>query len=124
MLYTFRVIKSSNSFMTILCLALLSMQVSGLHMHASLEGNVGLHGTHVHGVGPDGHDRESETDVSFLEFSIGWVKHFPLLILFISAFLAIVVFSKHVWAPVTKTIRALRYPRWRPPLRAPPSLVS
>jgi hypothetical protein len=115
---------TSPKFMAFLCLSLLAMQVSGLHLHTNLEGSGGLHGTHAHAVDRDGHDHEADTDVSFLELAAGWVKTIPFLLLFIAIFLAVVSDGRRVWAAITKTFQQRRYSHWRPPLRAPPDLFS
>lgn len=114
----------SPKLIAILCFCLLATQVSGLHLHASLDGNSGLHGTHVHELDPDGHGHDADTDVSFLDSAAGWVKHLPFLVLFIATLFAIVVSGKQVWTPITKTLHSFRHSRWRPPLRAPPHPIS
>ena len=134
MLYTFRVIRSSISFMVFLSLCLLSMQVSGLHIHASLEGNSELFGTHMHDVGPkvhehEGHDRKAhdhapETDLSLFELAAGWAKLIPFLLLFAGVLHAVIVQRTGTMAPITKTFHPSRFSRWRPPLRAPPLYIS
>lgn len=108
----------------LLCICLLAMQVSGLHLHASVDGIGDLHGTHIHELDAAGHGHEGDSDVSFLESVTGWVKPLPFLVLFISALFTCVVIGTHYWSATTKTFQASRYSRWRPPLRAPPQFVS
>ena len=53
---------------SLVCCAVLMAQVSGLHLHASSHAeNQGLHGAHVHGADPDGHDHAADVDVSVFE---------------------------------------------------------
>jgi hypothetical protein len=110
--------------MAILCFCLLAMQVSGLHLHAGLEGNGDLHTTHVHAADPDGNGHETDSDVSFFEASSRWMKPIPFLFLFIAAVFALVTYGKQAWVPVTKPFHPCSHFRWRPPLRAPPYLLS
>ena len=67
---------SPTLFIVILTIGLLSVQLSGLHMHVNPDGAGGLHGTHVHEIDADGHGHahEDETDVSLFEFSTSWGK--------------------------------------------------
>jgi hypothetical protein len=97
------------------------MQVSGQHLHINLEESSGLHGTHVHVVETDGHDHEAETDVSLLELASGWVKTIAFLFLLVAIFFVVAPFGTQVWVSTAKVFHPLKYSRWRPPLRAPPS---
>ena len=120
LLYTPRVFRKSTLIISTLCFCLVMVQVSGLHLHTNFEGNGGLHGPHIHAADPEGHDHESETDVSFWEFTIAWVKQIPFLPLFIATVFVFAAFAKQVWVLTTKTFKPCRHTRWRPPLRAPP----
>jgi hypothetical protein len=114
----------SPELLMLLCVCLLAMQVSGLHLHASLDGSNNIHGTSALEFDPDGHGHEEGSDVSFLESATGWVKPLPFLVLFISALFACILIRTPFWTPVTKLLHFPRHIRWRPPLRAPPLLVS
>jgi hypothetical protein len=102
------------------CAAILLLQASGLHLHASLEPeNAGLHAEHFHVADPDGHDHAADVDVSLLELSV-WAKLYPVLICFLALFLAVSVFSwrNRFLRPVDPSSSPPCH--WRPPLRAPP----
>jgi len=111
---------SPTLFIIIPVIALLSMQLSGLHMHVNPEGVGGLHGTHVHATEPDGHEHEHDIDVSLFELVTGWGNP----ILFLSPLLFILLtFTQNgrtVWMLVADTFQRRHHSRWRPPLRAPP----
>jgi hypothetical protein len=111
---------ASLKLTAILCFCLLAMQVSGLHLHTGLEGNGGIHATHIHAADPDGNGHEGDSDVSFFEVFTRWMKPIPFLFLFIATAFALVTYGKQVWVPIAKTFRPSRHSRWRPPLRAPP----
>jgi len=114
----------SPILMTMLCICLLATQVSGLHLHTSLDGGSDIHGTSPLEFDPDGHGHEGGSDVSFLESAIGWVKPLPFLVLFITALFACVTIVIRFWAPVARSFQTCRHSHWRPPLRAPPLFVS
>ena len=111
----------SPRLLMLLCVCLLAMQVSGLHLHASHHGSSEVHGTHIHPADVDGHSNESGTDIGYLAYVIGWMKPIPFLLLFITPLILVVEHSRQVWAPITKTFHPYCYSHWRPPLRAPPS---
>ncbi|MFV1998698.1 MAG: hypothetical protein ACC641_11915, partial [Acidiferrobacterales bacterium] len=51
----------------IICLSLLAMQMSGLHLHVGADNeSAALHGSHVHDADPGehGHSHDAETDIS------------------------------------------------------------
>ena len=101
--------------------AMLSMQMSGLHLHAGDHHNdAALHGVHVHDVDPDGHDHSADVDVSVIDFGIVWSKIMPVLLSIFPVTLAIVWVLHTLWPPTTLLIPLRRRSRWRPPLRAPP----
>ena len=67
----------------IMCLSLLTMQMSGLHLHVSVDSQSGaLHGTHLHdaALGEHGRDHDAEIDVSSFEPGVAWSKLIPILV--------------------------------------------
>jgi hypothetical protein len=101
--------------------AMLSMQMSGLHLHAGDHGDdAALHGAHVHDVDPSGHDHTADVDVPLIDFGIVWSKIMPVLMAILPTALAIVWVLHTLWPPSTTLIPLRRRSRWRPPLRAPP----
>jgi hypothetical protein len=117
---------SPTAFIVILVVCLLSMQLSGLHMHVNSDGTGGLHGTHVHETDNDGHGHahEHDTDVSLFELGTISGKLFLVLPLFLFVFLTFVHSGRVVWTFVASTFQRRRRSRWRPPLRAPPLPIS
>jgi len=126
------------------CLNLLSLQLSGLHVHADETGYIGapetpfthshFHHDHsdAHHGGTDttddgghksanlAHDHEDAKDVSLLDLALSAFK-MPLAIL--SLFLLFTAFPRlRRLASTEFAYRVLsgRHTRWRPPLRAPP----
>jgi len=109
----------------IMCLSLLAMQMSGLHLHVSANSQGGaLHGTHFHDADPGGHGHrhDAETDVSPFEQGPAWFKMIPSLVAMVFALLTINWTSNTVWPPRVERLSTRRRSRWRPPLRAPPQL--
>ena len=116
---------SPTWFIVIPVIALLSMQLSGLHLHINSDGAGGLHGTHVHETDSDGHGHEDDTDVSLFELgtSSGNLVLFLPPLLFIM--LTFVQSGRTVWMLIADTFQHRRHrSRWRPPLRAPPLSLS
>ncbi len=68
MRYSGRMCKAPYSIAAFACVCLLTMQLSGLHLHVNPDDNGGLHGTHVHDTDHDGHGHEADTDVSLIKF--------------------------------------------------------
>lgn len=104
-------------------IAFLSMQMSGLHLHAGDRGeDAFLHGAHAHDTNTDGHDHSADVDVSLINFGIVWAKVTLALIgVFVS--LASVVWVLHtLFPPPVSQVSFRRRSRWRPQLRAPPVL--
>ena len=125
------------------CLSLLSLQLSGVHVHADDGGYVGApetpfthsHGRHDHGDAHHGssdaaghvdhdsgpaHDYEGAEDVSLLELALGTFK-MPIAIL--ALFLLFLVLSRIRSLCASEFVSRVlsgRHTRWRPPLRAPP----
>ena len=110
----------------ILCLSLLAMQMSGLHLHVSADSQGGaLHGTHLHDADTDGrhgHGHDADTDVSRFEAGTTWSKLIPFLVTLLFVLLIVTLASKTVWPPLIERLYTRRRSRWRPPLRAPPQL--
>ena len=101
--------------------AMLLMQMSGLHLHAGDHvDDAALHGAHVHDVAPDGHDHSADVDVSLIDFGIVWSKIIPVLLAILPTALAIVWILHTLWPPPILLMPLRRRSRWRPPLRAPP----
>jgi hypothetical protein len=101
--------------------AMLLMQISGLHLHAGNHSDkASLHGAHVHDVAPDGHDHTVSIDVSLVDFGIVWSKIMPVLLAILPTTLAIVWVLHTLWPPTILLMPLRRRSRWRPPLRAPP----
>ena len=109
------------SIIAFAAVAMLSMQVSGLHLHAGDHGDdAALHGAHVHDVDPDGHDHSADVDVSLIDFGIVWAKVIPVLLAVFVTLLAIVWILQTLWPPPAPQMSLRRRSRWRPPQRAPP----
>jgi len=109
------------SIIAFACVAMLLMQISGLHLHAGDHSNdASLHGAHVHDIAPDGHDHTADVDVSLIDFGIVWSKIMPVLMAILPTALAIVWVLHTLWPPPIPLIPLRRRSRWRPPLRAPP----
>ena len=110
----------------IMCLSLLTMQMSGLHLHVSVDSQSGaLHGTHLHDAVPDGHgdEHDAEIDVSSFEPGVTWSKLIPILVALIFTLLPIISTSTTVRPPLVERFPTRHRSRWRPPLRAPPQHV-
>ena len=110
----------------IMCLSLLTMQMSGLHLHVSVDSqSSALHGTHLHDAEPGGHghDHDGETDVSSFEPGVTWSKLIPFFIALIFALLPVIRTSTTVRPPLAERFPARHRLHWRPPLRAPPQHV-
>ena len=110
----------------IMCLSLLTMQMSGLHLHVSGDGKSdALHGTHLHDAEPDGHGHahDTEIDVSPFEPGVTWSKLIPILVALIFVLLTIRRTSTTIWPPLAERLSTRHRSRWRPPLRAPPHHV-
>jgi hypothetical protein len=121
----------SKPIAAIACLCLLTMQMSGLHLHVDEDGHdAGIHTVHLHQVVPevhthhgdgDVHDHSAEVDVSLLEqLGASWSKLVPLLIAcLISAYLGLRL--QQCLRPLSGLPGKVRHrERWRPPLRGPP----
>ena len=107
----------------IMCFSLLTMQMSGLHLHVSVDSQSGaLHGTHLHdaALGEHGHDHDAEIDVSSFEPGVTWSKLIPILVALIFALVPLIRTSTTVRLPLVERFPARHRSHWRPPLRAPP----
>ena len=121
----------SKPIAAVACLYLLTIQVSGLHLHVDEDGHdAGIHAVHLHQVGPENHthhqdgdlhDHSAEVDVSILEqLSASWSKLIPLLIAcVISAYLGLRL-QQSLRTPSRQPGKIRHREHWRPPLRAPP----
>lgn len=130
-----RMSRSVTSVAIAACLSLLSLQLSGLHLHAGQNGvDSSPHGTHVHGVGThdhdqledhrhaeDGDDHNGDRDLSLVELCAGAAKLLPVLFLGPVLQLPIGPSDSHRvvlrWRDRAPIGRASH---WRPPLRGPP----
>jgi len=123
----------SNSMVTLACLCLLVMQLSGMHFHVDENGkDAGVHAAHHHQVDPEHHqdhhplssvhDHKPEIDISSTELlGLIWTKLIPAIM---ACVLATIIVSIGLHQPILALLRAptrvRRRSRWRPPLRAPP----
>jgi len=116
------VVKFRSLFLVVLTgVAMLSMQLAGLHLHAGEPGaDVGVHGTHLHEVDADGHDHSKAVDVTLVDLGIVWSKLMPVLLTAFPTILAVVWTLHTLWPPPAPLTSLRRRSRWRPPLRAPP----
>ncbi len=103
--------------------ALLFVQSSGLHTHASVDGVADLHGTHFHEIGIDQHDHEGDSDRSLFDLGVNPLKNF-MFIATLALGLTLALRADRNWVPITLHARPRGHVRWRPPLRAPPSQIS
>jgi hypothetical protein len=111
----------SLSLVLLAGVALLSMQMAGIHLHAGEpSGDVGAHGAHMHNVETDGHDHSNAVDVTVVDLGTVWSKLMPVLLTAFPTILAIVWLLHTLWPPPIALIPLRRRSRWRPPLRAPP----
>ncbi len=102
-------------------IAMLSMQMSGLHLHAGKQStDTAVHGAHIHDADPDGDDHSADIDVSVIDFGTVWSKVMPFLVAILPAALTVIWVFHSLWPPVVALIPPRRQSRWRPPLRAPP----
>lgn len=100
---------------------MLSLQLSGLHMHANAHGEPsGLHGPHVHDLDSDGHDHRADVNILVFDSGIVWSTLSPLPLLILSFLLAVIWTPEAVRRPPVYHLRLRHRCRWRPPLRAPP----
>jgi hypothetical protein len=107
----------------IMCLCLLTMQLSGVHLHVSVAHQSStLHDAHLHNAGIDGHDNDHdpELDVSPFEPGVSWFKLIPFIVCLVFVLLASILASRTVWPPLLERLPERHRSRWRPPLRAPP----
>ena len=126
------------------CFSLLMLQLSGLHVHADEHGYIGVpetshshshthghHADHPHGSahvdeesGAPGHDYDGARDVSLLDLAF---SVFKLTLVFLVFVFLLTVFSQVrslVGTGFVYRILSGRHTRWRPPLRAPPTLAT
>ena len=120
--------RCKTSFVALMCLAFLSMQISGLHGHISVsDGAAEEHqNTHLHDADVNGHeidhDIDEEIDVP-LDIRTVWVKTMPFLLLLVLGILSTSLPVRSIWLRLPEQLNTRRRTRWRPPLRAPPLRV-
>lgn len=126
------------------CLSLLSLQLSGVHVHADDTGYIGVPETsftHIHGhhdhheahhasvdsTDHAGHSEASHTDdyedardVSLLDLALGLIKMLLAILALVLLFAVFPLIRTLASAGVVYPILSGRHTRWRPPLRAPP----
>lgn len=119
--YSARMLKLSCPLTAIVCLCLLAMQLSGLHLHIdTVNKDTGLHGTHTHQLISSDHDHNAEVDVQLLEqYSSSVSKLIPVISQVILLVTALWIVGP-LWSPSITPEKARIRLRWRPPLRAPP----
>lgn len=132
--YTRTMCRSSAPIALIAAVSLLTLQLSGLHMHVDEHGYVGAPvGTHLHsqaahhhgnggelGDHSDDHDFDGSKDLAVVELSAGASKLVLALVLLALA-LPILLRQSAVRLPtIVIPVLSGRRTRWRPPLRAPP----
>ena len=109
------------------CMALLVVQFSGLHLHASsADHEMDVHAAVMPAHDADGHEHtaHSQIDVSLTDAAV--LKDAKIKLPFIAALLFAALFLSVVLQRLPRAPRYLaglsRKARWRPPLRAPPVL--
>ena len=102
------------------CCALLTLQLSGLHLHVGLGHGASLHAEHIHGADPDGHDHSRDVDVALVELGAVWAKLVPLTSSLLPSTLLPTPGRWSVWRESAAPASGRDTARWRPPLRAPP----
>ncbi len=108
----------------VICVALLSVQLSGLHMHINLQGDDGEpHTTHVHESDPDGDDHSDDIEVSVFELGSAWAKVMVFIMPVAVVLLGITWLVQAPWPFLVQRLTLKRSARWRPPLRAPPASI-
>lgn len=116
-------LRKLTSVYFVLAAFLLAMQIGGAHLHVDEQGkDQHVHSTHVHESEPDSTGHESEIDLSLLEWGNSTNKPSWFLTLLPVMFVAAGAPKRQHLNPVQRAFRILRSSRWRPPLRAPPSL--
>jgi hypothetical protein len=102
-----------------MCSALLFMQWSGMHMHASMDGHdSALHESHLHGFGAD--DHEADVDINLFEISTGWFKQIQFFLSLAILLIALVSFTIVIRPPPCISSPHYQQSYLRPILRAPP----
>jgi hypothetical protein len=126
--------RNRNPYAIAACLSLLSLQLSGVHMHADDHGYIGTpeasftpsHGQHdhdnPHAHGGAGHadDHDDAKDISLLDPALGVFKMPIAILAFVLLCVAVSLLGGLPIVEITFPVLSGRYTRWRPPLRAPP----
>ena len=105
-------------------ISLVSMQARGIHLHVNAEGAGGLHGTHIHESTLGDHGHFGDTDVSLFDVIRSVDQPFSFVVVLIFTLLVVAKCQAHLWTFGTGILRPRHRFRWRPPLRAPPTLLS
>lgn len=104
-----------------MCIALLSVQWSGLHLHVDMDAHdSSSHISKLHGFDADKHDHESDVDVQLFDLSSSWYKLIQYFILATLILYAASLFSRVNLPPPSKHYCYNKYHFFRPILRAPP----
>jgi hypothetical protein len=110
-----------------LSFCLLSLQLSGLHLHVDAYGAdnaTELHGTHLHEDESDEHGHDSDVDVGLTEPGITWKNYFPILAMFTLTLLVTFPRVAKIWTPTVEPFFTSYRSHWRPPMRAPPLITT
>ncbi len=105
-----------------LSLCLLSLQLSGLHLHVSMDDSADdSHRPHLHQSNPDNEtEHDKDIDVELTGAGIIWKKYSFILALLTFALLVIRPVTVNNWISHSQCLSSLSREHWRPPLRAPP----
>ena len=128
--------KRLTSLAIIACLGLLSVQLSGVHVHADEDGYIGVPETpfshsRVHHDHHDAHhadeggsgtigDGGEARDVSLLDIALSLFKLSLALLALVLLFALFPSIKAHISFAFVYRVLSGRHTRWRPPLRAPP----
>jgi hypothetical protein len=112
---------SCQSLIIYMCVALLSVQWSGLHLHVDLDAHDSTpHISNLHGFDTDKHDHEADVDVQLFDLSSSWYKLIQFFILATLVLFVASIFTRANLPPPSKHYCYHRYHFLRPILRAPP----
>ena len=104
-----------------ICIALLTMQWSGLHLHVDMDAkDSSPHISKFHGLATDGHDHEADAEVQLFELSASWYKLIQFFVLTTLVLFAANIFTRMNLPPPFRHYLYQRHHFWRPVLRAPP----
>ena len=100
------------------------MQASGIHLHINAAGTGGVHDSHIHETERSDHSHFGDTDVSLFELIRSVGQTFLFIAAFVFALLEVARCQTYIWDSRTGLLGPRHRSRWRPPLRAPPTLLS